>query len=266
MINNGIINGFINSNHNADSEFIPKLLVNDLTKNEKVLTTLIRELNKCISFKFCVAFLSDSGVQVLINTFNNLKDKSTKGIIIVSEYQYFTQPKALRRLLQFKNIELRIVKSNFNMHAKGYIFEYEDKASLIVGSSNLTQNALTLNKEWNVKLISYKEGSYYKNIINEFSNVYNNSILVNEEYLTNYEELYDNIHRGYSYISNESSKSNLITANKMQEKALLNLKQSRELGNNKALIISSTGTGDTVISCSMYCDFLLKKTRFCSII
>ncbi len=37
----------------------------------------------------------------------------------------------------------------------------------------------------------------------------------------------------------------------MQEKALLNLKQSRELGNNKALIISSTGTGDTVISCSM---------------
>lgn len=246
MINNGMINGFINSNHNSDSEFTPKILTNN---TEKVLTTLIKELNKCISFKFCVAFLSDSGVQVLINTLNNLRDKNTKGIIIVSEYQYFTQPKALRRLLQFNNIELRIVKSNFNMHVKGYIFEYEDKASLIVGSSNLTQNALTLNKEWNVKLISYKDGSYYKNIINEFNNIYLNSIIVDDEYLNSYQEIYDDIRFSYSNVSKkDDNNNNLIVANKMQKNALLNLKQSRELGNNKALIISSTGTGDTVIS------------------
>ncbi len=137
------------------------------------------------------------------------------------------------------------------MHAKGYIFEYSDHASLIIGSSNLTKSALCLNKEWNVKLISTRDGSYYKNVINEFNNMYINSIVVDDYYLSSYEDIYDTIKRGSSYIETSFNNTNTIVANKMQEKVLSNLKQSRELGNNKALIISSTGTGDTVISCMM---------------
>ena len=38
-----------------------------------------------------------------------LAKKNIKGKILVSQYLNFTQPEALRRIMQFKNIELRIV-------------------------------------------------------------------------------------------------------------------------------------------------------------
>ena len=38
----------------------------------------------------------------------------------------------------------------------------------IVGSSNLTQAALTKNKEWNIKISSLEEGSLTDVVLNEF--------------------------------------------------------------------------------------------------
>jgi HKD family nuclease len=37
-----------------------------------------------------------------------LRERGIKGKILVSQYQDFTEPEALKTLLQFENIELRI--------------------------------------------------------------------------------------------------------------------------------------------------------------
>ena len=37
-------------------------------------------------------------------------------------------------------------------HTKGYIFKKEEIYRIIIGSSNMTSAALTINKEWNTKL------------------------------------------------------------------------------------------------------------------
>lgn len=147
----GIHSGLIDKNSISLEQYRPRLLINDISKGQKVLTSLISELKECDAFFFSVAFITESGVVSLLNTLIELEKKNIQGRIIASRYLEFTQPKALRRLLAFSNIDLRIVTTG-NHHTKGYIFRKKDVYSLIVGSSNMTQNALSTNKEWNLKV------------------------------------------------------------------------------------------------------------------
>ena len=64
----------------------------------------------------------------------------------------FSDPKALRMLANFKNIELKMyvtANAKEGFHTKGYIFKKEEMYRIIVGSSNMTLSALTTNREWN---------------------------------------------------------------------------------------------------------------------
>jgi HKD family nuclease len=153
---------------------------------------LINELHKCDSFFFSVAFITNSGVAALINVLKELELKGIKGKIIASQYQNFTEPKALQRLTQFKNIELRIVTEG-NFHAKGYIFKKDDTYSLIVGSSNLTQNALSMNKEWNLKVSSSDSGALIINTLQEFDYTFQGATIVDEAWIKEYNKIYDDI-------------------------------------------------------------------------
>ena len=101
--------GFINSIHPSRPDYLPQLLHNDREKGTKILSSIQNELQKCDEFWFSVAFLTTSGVATLINTLSELQKRNIKGKILVSAYLYFTQPEALKRLMVFKNIDLRIL-------------------------------------------------------------------------------------------------------------------------------------------------------------
>ena len=120
-----LLTGFVDRSLDSDALYQPELLVNRKIPRKKVLTTIIKELESCESFSISVAFVTTSGVAALINTFKKLEEKSVKGKIIVSQYLNFTQPEALKRLLQFKNIELKIITKE-NSHSKGYIFKHSE--------------------------------------------------------------------------------------------------------------------------------------------
>lgn len=156
--------GLINSSLASNLALIPKLIVNDYSKGSKVLTEIISELNKCTEFFISVAFITNSGITPLLETFKQLEQKGVKGKILTTDYLNFSEPKALKKLLEFSNIELKIYNKE-NFHTKGYIFKYTDHYKLIVGSSNLTQSALTKNKEWNLKISSLEKGSLLMNFI-----------------------------------------------------------------------------------------------------
>lgn len=50
-----------------------------------------------------------------------------------------------------ENLEVRIFKSaDVAFHTKGYLFREDGKYNILIGSSNLTANALMNHKEWNV--------------------------------------------------------------------------------------------------------------------
>lgn len=181
----------------------------------------------------------------------------------MSQYLNFTQPEALKRLLQFKNIELRIATTG-NAHTKGYIFKSKEHYNLIVGSSNLTAQALSTNKEWNMKVSALNESGIVEKVLREFNSDFEKGTLVTKEYILSYEEIYQR-----QFLLNQKSELEIkaesqeeIEPNSMQKVALENLKNLRDEQKNKALIISATGTGKTYLSAFDAQAFNPKKLLF----
>ncbi len=239
--------GLINSMINSNLALIPKLIINDYSKGSKVLNELISELNKCEEFFISVAFITSSGITPLLETLKDLNKKGIKGKILTTDYLNFSEPKALRKLLEFPNIEIKLY-SKENFHTKGYIFKYSDHYKLIVGSSNLTQSALTKNKEWNLKVSSLEEGSLTEGVISEFNDLWNEADELTLEWIDTYEDIYKKQIEYTRKSTVPSLAQYKLKPNKMQVAAIQSLNKLRENGENKGLLISATGTGKTYLS------------------
>lgn len=249
IFNSSLQTGYVDKNILSDVAYQPELLVNQKSPPKKVLSTILQELENCNQFYISVAFVTTSGVATIINKLKELENRQIKGKILVSQYLNFTQPEALRRLSQFKNIDLRIATTG-NAHAKGYIFKSKEHYNLIVGSSNLTAQALSTNKEWNIKVSALDDSGIVEKVINEFQSDFQKATQVTTEFILYYEEVYQSqflLNKKNSVESLIESEI-IITPNSMQNEALDNLKQLREAKKNKALIISATGTGKTYLS------------------
>lgn len=221
----------------------PSLLLNN--KNTKVINYIRKELESCDEFYFSVAFITEGGLSLLLHTLNVLNEKGISGKMITSDYLRFNDPKVFKKLLSIPNLEVRINKTS-NFHAKGYIFKHNNDYSIIIGSSNLTQDALTKNAEWNLKVTSTQNGQLIADSLDEFFNVWNQSTNLDIEWINAYENIYKNVLH-FDYYTSEQQ-SNTIKPNKMQLEALKRLAYLRKCGSNKGLLISATGTGKTFLS------------------
>ena len=189
--------GFISKTHHSINELAPTLLVNNYHKEKKILSSLVEELESCEAFDFSVAFINNEGLAAIKQTLDELAmysqnhpEKPVKGRILTTNYLNFTQPSALRELMQFPNIELRAyTKGGF--HPKGYIFKQSNYYSMIIGSANLTASALTMNQEWSVKFLSCTDGQIVYTVREEFEQVWNEADEVNGEWLLDYENKYN---------------------------------------------------------------------------
>lgn len=225
-----------------------KLVTNH--KENNFYLELVNSFDNCINFYFSVAFISYSGLQLILDKLQEIENKKIQGKIITTTYLNFTEPKCLEKLKQFRNIKTKIfIADNYQgFHTKGYIFEYTDHYKIIVGSSNLTQNALKTNIEWNVKLYSKKNSEFIKTIIDEFNTLWDLTDEITEDFLDEYKkfliELDDFIKKEKEIFEYHKE----IKPNKMQVQATKNLQRLREHGYNKALVISATGTGKTYMS------------------
>ena len=249
IFNSSLQTGYVDKKILSELSYQPELLVNQKNPPKKVLTSILHELENCNQFYISVAFVTTSGVATIINKLKELESREIKGEILVSQYLNFTQPEALRRLRQFKNIDLRIATTG-NAHAKGYIFKNKEHYNLIVGSSNLTAQALSTNKEWNIKVSALDESGLVEKLLNEFQSDFEKATKVTTEYILSYEEIYQKqflLNKKYNVESLIESQT-IISPNLMQIEALKNLSNLRENKKNKALIISATGTGKTYLS------------------
>jgi superfamily II DNA or RNA helicase/HKD family nuclease/SOS-response transcriptional repressor LexA len=247
--NKSLQTGYVDKSVISNPDYQPELLVNQKKPPQKVLSTILHELENCNQFFISVAFVTTSGVAAIINKLKELDDREIKGKILVSQYLNFTQPEALKRILQFKNIELKIATTG-NAHTKGYIFKSKEHYNLIIGSSNLTAQALSTNKEWNIKVSALNESSIVEKVLREFHSDFENGTSVTHEYISYYEEIYQSqfLLNRKNRLENLVESNVLISPNSMQIEALENLQHFRANHKNKALIISATGTGKTYLS------------------
>lgn len=250
--NQSLHKGFIDKDISHKGNYTPKLLVNN--KNEKVLSTIIDELQKCETFYFSVAFITESGLASLKAQLLDLSNKGVKGKILTSNYLGFNSPKMYGELLKLKNVEVRLTDIA-GFHAKGYIFEHKDYSSMVIGSSNLTSNALKVNYEHNVLLSTMKNGDLVDSVKNEFDLLWQKSTPLTEQWINSYKESFEyrsleklaEVEQTQMLLADKVKKSVEIVPNLMQAEALRSLKAIRDKTKDKALIISATGTGKTIL-------------------
>ena len=209
----------------VNQTYQPQLLFNDYKQGMKLSYEIIQQLNSCDSFQLSIAFISLSGLATLKQTLLDLQNKNISGKIITSTYLGFNEPKVFKELLKFNNLEIRI---------------YDDPK---IGSSNLTQNALSINQEWNLKLSSTYNNDISKQVLKEFNQQWQNSFPLTNQWINEYSKTYTK-----QKTETQLRINTKIRPNKMQIAALNALKSIRNENKNKALLISATGTGKTFLS------------------
>ncbi len=242
--------GFLDSGKNRKGFLSPRLITNNLQSNDLMKNVLRATLSTCDEYFINVAFVTVSGLAQIRGVLIELDERNIKGKIVVSSYQYFTEPLALSYLMRFKNLEVRLI-SEIDSHAKCYLVSKKNYHDIIVGSSNLTKQALTHNNEWNLQIISSSYGDIYHQLNQEFDFTWQKAKRLTPELLNWYTALYFQNRKVRPNVQEAEPHTNYtvqITPNSMQIKALDNLKNLRENGATRALIISATGTGKTYLS------------------
>lgn len=241
----------------SNSPLSPRIIANDQASATNLLSVIKTQLKSCVSFDFSVAFISDGGLQALIEALNELRDKGIPGRFLTSTYLNFNSPAALRKLLEYPNIETRVYQGN--MHAKGYFFNKGELSTVIIGSSNCTQTALTCNKEWNVLFHSYANGEMLKSACHEFENLWTDATTTNltAAWIDEYERYNETegspkptrrstFKAGQTILTIDGEST--VTPNRMQQHALEALDELHNRKEQRALLISATGTGKTYLS------------------
>ena len=232
---------------------INELIINEKAKFRNFFIYLKQELLNCKKFYFIVSFIRYSGIQLLISTLDELEKQGIQGEIITSVYLNITDSKALRKLLSYKNIKVKIYNnSSESFHTKAYLFEKEKYHSVVIGSSNISQSALYSAEEWNVKLTDSSFFNIYKKSLNQFEKLWhsNEAIELTEDFVDEYEKYKKsiNVQNTFDYRKTKIEQENEFVPNSMQKRVLGKLKETRENGNKKGLVISATGTGKTYLA------------------
>ena len=271
LIDNKIIEGaetaFVDNKKASPLDFRPLFLSNDYQEGRKVFIELEKELNNCSSFSFSVAFVTLGGITPLLETFSRLEKQGVPGKILTTDYLSFSDPRALEKLESFSNIEVRMFRSNSEsevsgFHTKGYIFDRTDGSQhVIVGSSNLTQTALTANKEWNVKLISSQQGEFIQELHSEFIDLWLHAVPLSD-YIETYRKMYLEKKKILSSQKLIPYSQASLKPNSMQIAFISRLDALIEEGAKRALLISATGTGKTYASAFAVRHLSPKKVLF----
>ncbi|WP_315344377.1 DUF3427 domain-containing protein [Leptotrichia wadei] len=232
---------------------INELIINEKAKFRNFFIYLKQELLNCKKFYFIVSFIRYSGIQLLISTLDELEKQGIQGEIITSVYLNITDSKALRKLLPYKNIKVKIYNnSSESFHTKAYLFEKEKYHSVVIGSSNISQSALYSAEEWNVKLTDSSFFNIYGKSLNQFEKLWhsNEAIELTQDFIDEYEKYKKsvNVQNTFDYRKTKIEQENEFVPNSMQKRFLQKLKETRINGNKKGLVISATGTGKTYLA------------------
>lgn len=237
---------------------------NNHLESKKVITSIKECLSNCSEFYMSVAFITLGGIKPLTQILYELEKRNIKGYILTTDYLNFNDPGALEILSKFKNITLKMYltaqdknkKGEPGFHTKGYIFKgnehNKDLYQIIIGSSNLTSTALSLNKEWNTQISVSRDEKLIHDIFEEFKQLWT------DDNARDYEEVKDYYRHKYEIIKAQQKAAvvnNVIAfdtfqlkPNEMQLEFIANLKKLLNERKEKALFISATGTGKTYAS------------------
>ncbi|MCR5518575.1 MAG: DEAD/DEAH box helicase [Lachnospiraceae bacterium] len=254
-IKKGFEAAYIDSSIAVDPAYKPEFITNDCFRGKKVLSSVEDELLRCDYFDISVAFITMGGITPLLQTLKELEERNIPGRILTTNYLSFSEPKALERLNEYTNITIKMYDAeaaDIGFHTKGYIFKRDEIYRIIIGSSNMTSTALASNWEWNTKIISTESGEVASAVVKEFDRLWNS------DYALDYNRFYEAYSEQYKIIKKQreiAKKDKVLSVSKytlkpnsMQVAFISGLHRIVDAGEDRALLISATGTGKTYAS------------------
>lgn len=253
-----------------------------MSNTQLITSSLINELKvrmkEASSIYILSSFLMKSGVQLLEDSLRDAAERGAEIKVCTGDYLYITQPDALKKLHNFHpGIELRLWRSNgIAFHPKAYMFQYEENGTLIIGSSNMSNSALTTGVEWNVLLKESTNEETFELAIRQFIELFysDQTIAINDETIKLYQRDYDSFHETHprlhhkmteqeelsfmftpaqnepisDRIAEEPAPYEIILPRFAQVEALEQLESTVDEGYNKAMVVMATGLGKTYLA------------------
>lgn len=216
-------------------------------------TEIERDIESADRISFIVSFLKLSGVNLIYDKLKRFCANSDHQLrIITTTYCGVTDAKAVERLAQLPNTEIRISYNTKieRLHAKSYIFERNSGYSTAyIGSSNLSKSAQTDGLEWNIRVTNVENPQIIKTALATFD-LYWNSHNFEDFRLEGMKKLHAELnHERFPQTASTLSKYTILPH---QKQILDRLAAVREQGVRRNLIVAATGTGKTVISAFDY--------------
>lgn len=265
----GLETAYIDGSVVSNNLYKPQFVANNYKEGKKVISSIEDELLACDEFQISVAFITMGGITPLLQTLKELENRHIPGRILTTNYLNFSEPKALEKLNSLSNITIRmfdVEAAGEGFHTKGYIFKKEEIYRIIIGSSNMTKDALTTNHEWNTRILSTAQGEMATQIVEEFRRLWNS------EYSRSIDEILEEYKIRYEIIKHQrdiakqdeiaSIEKYALKPNCMQTNFIANLKEIIEKGEERALLISATGTGKSYASAFAMRELGFKRVLF----
>jgi superfamily II DNA or RNA helicase/diadenosine tetraphosphate (Ap4A) HIT family hydrolase/HKD family nuclease len=222
--------------------------------SQQVLDQLSEDLDQAREINFAVAFLLRSGwKRIAGRLWDLLVQRQGKAIILTGDYLDVTDPDALQNLLDLSEVPevggrlkafvFGATKAKLSFHPKAYLFISSVGTEVAyIGSSNLSEPALTSGMEWNYRLpqIPLDVRRAFQGLVSHQA-----TAPLTQEWLDDY--------RGRRRAPSTPQPIEVATEppslppepNPIQREALEALGKTREGGNGAGLVVLATGLGKT---------------------
>lgn len=235
------------------------VMTGDKNQSRFLYYQLKMSMMKAKGIDIIVSFLMESGVKMILQDLKNALDRGVLVRILTGNYLGITQPSALYLLKKElgNRIDLRFYSDKErSFHPKSYIFHYENRSEVYIGSSNISRSALTSGIEWNYRFSSIMDNKSYQLLYNTFEDLFfHHSIIIDDAELYKYSKnwhkpavlkdlaKYDNLEEDL-----DTKIETLFRPRGAQIEALYALADSRAEGATKGLVQAATGIGKTYLA------------------
>ncbi|MBU6387177.1 MAG: DEAD/DEAH box helicase family protein, partial [Planctomycetes bacterium] len=241
---------------------------NHFTRGEidPLLPHLKSAIDRAAQVDFCVAFIKQSGLDLLRGHLQDLLERQGRVRIITGDYLDVTEPQALEDLLELSpKLELYVVECTPGMsfHPKAYLFYTSDHPatnhsgtnhsttghSAFIGSSNLSRMALQTGIEWNYRVDPAIHGGGFGAMKEAFEELLRDprTKRVDADWIDRYRAR--RREQPMLRLDVQSDTSDPIPdPHAIQREALAALAQTRLDGNRAGLVVLATGLGKTYLA------------------